>query len=70
VSAARGYRDRGGYDDHGDVGPRSSDLLAPCSRNVVKTRDVGNDSRCLACVVLLGGRSDDRGDRRCREVDG
>jgi hypothetical protein len=36
----------------------------------VKRRDVGNGSRCLVCVAPLGGHSGDRGDRRCREVEG
>jgi hypothetical protein len=36
----------------------------------VKRHNVGNDSRYLARVVLLGGHSDGRGDRRCREVEG
>nr|BAD46516.1 hypothetical protein [Oryza sativa Japonica Group] len=70
VSSVRGYRDHGGYDNHGDVGPRSSGLLAPRSRDVVRKHDVGNDSCCLTRVVLLGGCSDGRGDRRCREVEG
>jgi hypothetical protein len=35
----------------------------------VKRRDAGNDFRCLARVVLLGGHSNGHGDRWCREVE-
>jgi hypothetical protein len=36
----------------------------------VKRRDVRNGSRRLVCVAPLGGHSGDRGDHRCREVEG
>ena len=67
ASAVRDHRVRGGY--HG-LGSRSGVLLTPCSLDVVKRRDVGNDFHCLARIVLLGGHSNGHGDRWCHEVEG
>ena len=68
--AVRDRRDRGGCGGYHGLGLRSNGLLVLRYRDAVKRRDVGNGSRRLVCVAPLGGHSGDRGDRRCREVEG
>ncbi len=68
--AVRDHRDRGGCGGYHGLGLRSNGLLVLRYRDVMKRRDVRNGSRCLVRVAPLGGHSGDRGDRRCREVEG
>ncbi len=70
ASAVRDRRDRGGCGGYHGLGLRSNGLLVLRYRDAVKRRDVENGSRCHVCVVSLGGHSGDRGDRRCRKVEG
>ena len=48
--------DRGGCGGYPGLGPYVSGLLDFRYNGAVKRHDVGNDSRCLVCVVPLGGR--------------
>ena len=70
ASAVRDHRVHGGCGGYHGLGSRSGVLLALRSLDVVKRDDVGNDSRCLARVVLLGGHLNGHGDRWCRGVEG
>ncbi len=70
VPAVRDRCDRGGCGGYHGLGLRLNDLLDLRYRDAVKRYDAGNSSRCLLCVMPLGGHSGDRGDRRCREVEG
>ena len=54
--AVRDRCDRGGCGGYHGLGPRLSGLLDLRYHGAVKRHDVENDSRCLVCVVPLGGR--------------
>ncbi|BAD73129.1 hypothetical protein [Oryza sativa Japonica Group] len=69
ASVVRDHRARGSCGSYHGLGSRSVVLLALRSLDVVKRDDVGNNSRCLARVVLLGGHSNGHGDRWCRGVE-
>nr|BAD27766.1 hypothetical protein [Oryza sativa Japonica Group] len=68
--AVRDRRDRGGCGGYHGLGLCSNGLLDLRYHDAMKRRNVENGSRCLVCVAPLGSHSGDRGDRRCREVEG